>query len=225
VSSESSTTPVLRHAETLWTFLTAGARHQPSELLVVCGSYDLRVCDHACDLVKRGVAPRMLITGGSGNWTRHLWGCPESTVFAERARSHGLIDDQILLESRASNFAENIALSRAMCPAMTRITFVTKPNSIRRVYQTLPVQWPDIEPFVDAPSFEFPWGVSNCIGVFGLIEEMVGDVHRILVYPELGFQAPLTVPALVIAAWDALISQGFDRHLVPGRHPSPVFTR
>jgi len=185
----------------------------------VCGSYDLRVCDHACELVNRGVAPRMLITGGSGNWTRHLWGDPEATVFAERARSHGLVDDQILLERRARNFAENIALSRAMFPAMTRVTFVTKPNSIRRVYQTLPVQWPDIEPCVDAPSFEFPWGVSNVVGVFGLIDEMVGDLHRILVYPALGFQAPLTVPAGVLTAWDALIGEGFDRHLVPGHHP------
>jgi uncharacterized SAM-binding protein YcdF (DUF218 family) len=206
-------TAVLRHAGTLWDFLIEVRCHQPSDLIVACGSYDLRVCDYACDLVKGGVAPRLLVTGGSGNWTRHLWTRTEAAIFAERARSQGLTDEQLVLEERASNFAENIAFARALCPWAQRVTFVTKPNAIRRVYQTVPVQWPGIAAWVDAPLFRFPDEVSNLIGVFGLIEEMVGDVHRHQIYPGLGFQVPLAIPENVLASWRFLIEAGFDRHL------------
>ena len=78
------------------------------------------------------------------------------------------------------------------------------------------MQWPEVEGAVDAPAFAFPWDVSNLIGVLGLIDEMVGDLHRILRYPELGYQVPLAMPDDVLTAWRALIAFGFDRHLLPG---------
>jgi uncharacterized SAM-binding protein YcdF (DUF218 family) len=209
-------TPTLMQAITLWNFLTSGRSHRPCELIVVCGSYDLRVCDYACHLLRQKLAPRMLITGRTGNWTRHLWQETEAEVFAERARALGVTDAQLIIEARAENFADNIAFARALCPGVQRATFVTKPNSIRRVQLTLPIQWPELVADVDAPALRFPEDVSNLIGVLGLIDEMVGDLHRILVYPERGFQLPLAIPTEVLKAWHGLIEQGFTRHLVPG---------
>ena len=207
-------TPTLTHARKLWDFLVEGRRHQPSELLIVCCSYDLRVCDYACDLARKGVAPRVVITGGSSAWTRHLWTRSEASVFAERARTNGMAEHQILLEEKASNFAENISFARALCPQAQRVTFLTKPNSIRRVYQTLPLRWPGLTAHVDAPLFQFPSEVSNVVGLFGLIDEMVGDVDRLQVYPELGYQVPIGLPEGLLASWRFLIEAGFDRHLV-----------
>ncbi|WP_426202691.1 YdcF family protein [Pseudomonas sp. TWP3-1] len=209
-------TLTLRHAGVLWEYLTQGRAHSACELIVVCGSYDLRVCDYACQLLKEGVAPHLLFTGNTGNWTRHLWAQTEADVFAQRAVTLGVSVDQFTLESRATNFAENIAFARALFPDVRRATFLTKPNSIRRVALTVPVQWPGLEASVDAPSYSFPGEVSNLIGVLGLIDEMVGDVHRIMVYPSLGFQVEQAVPEEVQVAWRYLIEQGFDHHLIKG---------
>lgn len=208
-------TATMRDAARLWQFL-CGERHAlaGSQLIIVCGSYDLRVCDHACGLLQRGIAPRLLITGGHGNWTRHLWAQSEASVFADRARQHGVSDAQLLLEPHAGNFAENIAFARQLCPDVRRATFVTKPNSVRRVQQTLPIQWAGLEAAVDAPVLAFPQDISQLIGVLGLIDEMVGDLQRLLVYPQWGFQLPLPVPADIVEAWQALIAAGFDRHLL-----------
>jgi uncharacterized SAM-binding protein YcdF (DUF218 family) len=210
-------TLTLQHASVLWKFLGAGRQHSACELIVVCGSYDLRVCDYACQLLKDGVAPHLLFTGNTGNWTRHLWERTEADIFAQRALAQGVTAQQFTLETRATNFAENIAFARAMFPDVRRATFLTKPNSIRRVALTLPVQWPGLEAFVDAPSFDFPDEVSNLIGVLGLIDEMVGDVHRIMVYPALGFQVEQAIPEEVQVAWRYLVEQGFDHHLIKGR--------
>src|SRR5690606_15042525 len=209
--------PIMRSAQVLWDFLSEGhAILADSDIVVVCGSYDLRVCDHACELMKQGIAPHLLITGNTGNWTRYLWSQPEAEIFAHRAQQNGLAEEQIILEPKATNFAENIAFARQLMPEARRVTFVTKPYSIRRIQQTLPLQWPGTEAAVSAPKIAFPDDVSNIIGVFGLIEEMVGDLHRMQVYPELGFQAPIEIPEPVISAWQRLIDAGFDRHLVAG---------
>ncbi|MEB0044139.1 MULTISPECIES: YdcF family protein [unclassified Pseudomonas] len=210
-------TPTLQHATVLWEFLGSGRMHRSCELIVVCGSYDLRVCDYACELLKQGVAPHLLFTGNTGNWTRHLWQRTEADVFAQRALALGVSADQFTLESRATNFAENIAYARTLFPDVQRATFLTKPNAIRRVALTLPIQWPGLDACVDSPSFEFPGQVSNLIGVLGLIDEMVGDVHRIMVYPSLGFQVEQAIPDEVLGAWRYLIEQGFDHHLIKGK--------
>ncbi len=183
----------------------------------------MRVCDHACDLLARGVAPRLLLSGNTGNWTRHLWDLPEARIFGGRAHANGVDSATITIEDRATNFGENISFTRALLPAAKRVTFVTKPNSVLRVRLTVPVQWPAIQFYVDAPSISFPDEISNIIGVLGVIDEMVGDIHRIIEYPQKGFQVPHPLPADVLESWRFLVSQGFDRHLLG--HATPVLAR
>lgn len=47
-----------------------------------------------------------------------------------------------------------------------------------------------------------------------MIDEMVGDLDRIMRYPALGFQVACPIPAQVMDAWERLVARGFDRHLV-----------
>jgi uncharacterized SAM-binding protein YcdF (DUF218 family) len=202
-------------AQQLWNYLSAGRGHAISDAVVVCCSYDLRVCDHACNLIRHGVAPLLIFSGNTGNWTRHLWASPEAHVFRERALRNGVAEDAILVEERSTNFGENIAFVRRLEPQLRRVTFVTKPNSVLRVRLTVPVQWPDVTAFVDAPPLRFPEDVSNVVGVLGVIDEMVGDVDRILKYPALGYQAPHELPAEILEAWRSLVRLGFQNHLLP----------
>lgn len=182
--------------------------------MVVCCSYDLRVCDYACELIHQGLAPRLVLTGGLGRWTRHLWSVPEARVFAERALAKGIDPSQIELEEHATSFGENIARVREAFPELRRVTFVTKPNSVLRVVLTAPVQWPQAHAWIDAPPLVFPQDVSHIIGVLGVIHEMVGDVHRLMRYPALGFQKPIPLPKPVVDSWQHLIAAGFDAHLL-----------
>src|SRR5215469_15872056 len=214
----------LDHAQRLWTYLASFRSRGPCDAIVVCCSYDLRVCDYACDLLKRGLAPRLVLSGKHGAWTRLLWNEPEAHVFRDRALLRGIDPSMICTEDQSTNFGENIAFVRRMLPAVRTATFVTKPNSILRVALTVPVQWPDITAFVDAPELSFPQEVSNVIGVFGLINEMVGDVDRIVQYPGRGFQVGHDLPEPVLESWKALISAGFTYHLL-GSKDAAVGTR
>lgn len=175
----------IANAERLWNYMSSMRDRGPCDAIVVCCSYDLRVCDYACGLVEQGIASRLVLTGKVGNWTRHLWSAPEAHIFRDRALANGIAPENIYLEEKATNFGENIAFVRKMMPQLERVTFVTKPNSVLRVTLTAPIQWPEVSAFVDSPPVAFPQEVSNVIGVFGVINEMVGDIDRVIKYPAL----------------------------------------
>jgi hypothetical protein len=42
---------------------------------------------------------------------------------------------------------------------------------------------------------------------------MVGDLQRIKIYPEKGFQIPQEIPSDVWDAFEQLVELGFDKHL------------
>jgi hypothetical protein len=46
-----------------------------------------------------------------------------------------------------------------------------------------------------------------------IIHIMVGDLHRIMTYPSKGFQILQEIPEGVEAAYQYLLSEGFDSHL------------
>jgi uncharacterized SAM-binding protein YcdF (DUF218 family) len=183
--------------------------------VVVCCSYDLRVCDFACDLINSGLSRRLVLSGKTGNWTRHLWKGSEAEVFKERALQNGVAESAILLEVRSTNFGENITFTKALLPGAKAITFVTKPASVLRLKLTADMKWLNITRFVTCPDLQFPRDVSPAIGLFGIISEMVGDIERIQRYPTLGYQVPHELPRDVLDAWRYLIQQGFTHHLMP----------
>lgn len=47
---------------------------------------------------------------------------------------------------------------------------------------------------------------------------MAGRLHRIVVYPRLGFHVPQEVPEDALDALGIMVAAGYDRHLVAG-HP------
>lgn len=210
-------TLTLKKAGEIWDYMSAIRFQSKSDAIVICCSYDLRVCDHACELIKSGYSEKLVISGKSGNWTRHIWSEPEALVFYERAISNGINKAQIFVEPEATNFGENVTFAKALLPQAKTVMFVSKPNSLLRVKLTVEAQWPEVNAFVSCPEIEFPADVSNIIGVWGVINEMVGDIERLQKYPDLGFQAQHSIPDNILQDWHYLIEQGFTYHLMPNR--------
>lgn len=200
------------HAERLWRYLASFECKGRCDAVVVCCSYDLRVCDYACELIENGISDRLVLSGKTGHWTGMLWDVPEASVFWERAKSRGIDEGAVVLEESATNIGENIAKSKALIPDAKTVTFVTKPNTLLRVKLTVPVQWPGIRAYTSCPGIRFPEDVSNVVGLFGLINEMVGDIERIMEYPRLGYQVEHEFPSEILESWEYLKRKGFIQH-------------
>ena len=211
-------TEILDHARKLWNYHHVNHTIIPSDCIMVLGSHDLRVADTAVGLWHKGMAPLIVFSGHLGNFTLGVWERSEAEMLAERALSLGVPDKSILIENKAVNTGENVIFSKKLLEGSgifpKRIIAVQKPFMERRVFATFLKFWPEIEIIVTSGDFkleEYPYGEMTLERV---IEIMVGDLQRILIYPGKGFQVYQHVPDDVMHSYNELIKAGYVGHMI-----------
>ncbi len=206
---------ILSAAKMLWDYHCIYDPVPVCDVIVGLGSYDLRVAQRAADLYLEGLAPWLIFSGKSGNFTQNLFPASEAEAFAEVAIARGVPEKAIVLEKEATNIGENIRFSLGkMVPGVVSPIFVTKPQTQRRVQATVPKQWPQAKARVTAPLTSFEDQPTAEFPLDRLIHEMTGDLTRILDYPAKGYQIAQAVPLDVMEAYDYLIAQGFTGHAI-----------
>jgi uncharacterized SAM-binding protein YcdF (DUF218 family) len=205
-------------ARLLWDYMLMGHEMEPSDLILVLGSNDTRVAEHAAGLYLRGLAPRILFSGNVGVLTRHLFDRPEAEVFAEVARGMGVPEEAMLLESRSTNTGENIRFSREVLAGLglepERFIVVQKPYMERRAYATFMKQWPGKAIRMASPRLGWDEYPNEMLPKEVILPLMVGDLQRIRVYPERGYQIPQEIPEAVWTAYEELVARGYTGHLI-----------
>ncbi len=189
-----------------------------ADIVMVLGSHDTRVAERGAELFLEGWAPRLVFSGDRGTLTEGLWDEAEAEKFAGIAREMGVPRDRILIENRSTNTGENIIFTRALLSARKidprRIIVVQKPYMERRAYATVKKNWPEVDCIVTSPQIEFRDDPTETITKEEVIDIMVGDLQRIKVYPDRGFQIHQVIPEAVWAAYEGLVAMGYAGHLV-----------
>jgi uncharacterized SAM-binding protein YcdF (DUF218 family) len=212
-------------ANRIWDYHRLNHRLSFSDAILVLCSYDKAVAEHAAQLFLEGWAPLLIFSGGLGTITGRLWREPEADQFAKVAVAKGVPRDRILIENRSTNTGENVLFTKRLLAErqIDPATFIVvqKPYMERRSYATFKKVWPEKELVVTSPrgSFdEYLARLSNKdLSTDDVISIMVGDLQRIRVYPDKGFQIPQDIPVDVWDAFEALVKAGYDKHLVtPG---------
>ena len=209
---------ILEKAQLLWDYHHMNHEPRPCDCILVLGSHDLRVAERGAELFLNGYAPLLVFSGGLGNFTKETWTSSEADLFAERAIEMGVPDHAILTENKSSNTAENIQFTQKLLQkhGLNPGTFllVQKPYMERRSFATFKKNWPGKELIVTSPQISFEDYPNSEIPLEKVINIMVGDLQRIKLYPDRGFQIYQEIPDEVWAACESLISQGFNKHLM-----------
>lgn len=207
-----------RLARIVWDYHHMHHGLAPSDVILVQGSHDLRVAERGAELYLEGFAPRVVMSGGLGNLTQGMWDEPEAVKFARVARERGVPEEAILLESRSTNTGENVRFTRELLEGLglqpRSFILVQKPYMERRTYATFKQNWPDVDAVVTSPQIRFEDYANDEIPMERVIHIMVGDLQRIRIYPERGFQIPQPIPDEVWAAYERLVARGFTDNLV-----------
>jgi uncharacterized SAM-binding protein YcdF (DUF218 family) len=206
-------------AKIIWNYHHMHHTLEKADGILVLGSNDVRVAEYAAQLLLTGWAPLLIFSGGLGNFTQGVWDEPEAVKFANIALSMGVPEDKILTESTSSNTGENIRFSKKRLEERgwvpQQLILVQKPFMERRTYATVKVEWPELPVKVTSPPIPYEAYSNAIITAEGLIHAMIGDLQRIIRYPEKGFQIPQPVPEEVMKAYEYLIAKGFTQHLMP----------
>lgn len=191
---------------------------QKSDCILVLGSNDPRVAKRGAELYLEGWAPLMIFSGNVGALTEGLYNRPEAEHFAEIAINMGVPEECILVENRSTNTGENIRFTRELLQQMrfnpASIILVQKPYMERRAYATFKQIWPEKPVIVTSPQIPYEEYPLPHMPKKQLIDIIVGDLQRIKLYPEKGFQIPQEIPGDVWDAYEKLVELGFTGHLV-----------
>lgn len=202
-------------AKKIWDYCLMHQKLKKAEAIVVFGSYNPIVAVRAAELLKQGYASLAVFSGGRSDSTEG-WEKTEAETLAEAAISAGAPPEKIILEKEARNSGENILFTKHLLDnrglKVRRIITVQKPYSERRLYAALRRQWPEAETIVTSPKVSYEaYMASSPIGKARSIGVMVGDLQRLKLYAERGFQIPQEIPDDVWQAYEKLVALGFTK--------------
>jgi uncharacterized SAM-binding protein YcdF (DUF218 family) len=212
------TSEVLELATILWEYHHMKHLLKKCDCILVLGSHDLRVAEGGAELYLQGYAPIIIFSGGLGRLTQHMWRETEAEQFARIAIEKGVPEKAILIEDKSTNTGENILFTQQLLKEHNlhpqSFIVVQKPYMERRSYATFKKHWPDKDVIVTSPQISFANYPTEEIPLEKVINIMVGDLQRIKVYAEKGFQVYQEIPDYVWRAYEQLVSLGFDKQLI-----------
>ena len=210
---------VLGWARRLWDYHHVGHALCKADCIIALGSHDTRVAERAAEVALAGWAPLLVCSGHLGSLTSGIWTRSEADVFADVAAGLGVPRERILTESRSTNTGENVDFTRRLLAERGLVPQVAiavqKPYMERRTLATFRARWPELEVRVTSPQLDFDAYTASGISRDDVVQIMVGDLQRLIVYGRKGWSAPQQIPAEVMAAYEGLVAAGYTKRLVP----------
>ncbi len=210
-------------AEIIWNYMQLDQELRHCDAIFVLGSIDERVPEYAAELFLKGYADWLIISGGVAHSDDMLatgWNETEAEHFSSIVQKIGVPLDKIIIENKATNTGENITFTYELLKQkglkLNSILLVQKPYMERRAYATFEKQWPDSETklYVTSPPISYQNYFNKLQPKEKIVNIMVGDLQRIKEYPALGFQTKQPIPTKVWNAYESLVSQGYNKHLM-----------
>jgi uncharacterized SAM-binding protein YcdF (DUF218 family) len=207
----------------VWDYMRLVHQPAPADAILTLGSFDVQAAVHAATLWKAGLAPVVIMSGGiahRGDVLDTGWDRPEARVFADAARREGVPAEALLLEERAQNTGDNFVFGRAVAEAaglrVGKLLVVAKPYMTRRGFATGRKLWPEVELVMQCEDIDAARYFAREADPERALLALIGDLHRIAVYPALGFQIEQIMPASVIEAMHRLVEGGYGARLLSG---------
>lgn len=205
-------------ARKIWNYHLLHHQLEKADCILVLGSRDTRVAERGAELYLEGWAPIILFSGGLGRLTKEIWNQTEAEKFAEVAKKLGVPEKAILTENKSTNSGENIEFSRQLLAEKginpEKIIVVQKPYMERRTFATIKKVWPETEAIVTSPQLSFEEYLTEEFTKDYVINIMVGELQRIKVYPNKGFQIYQEIPDEVWDAYEQFVKLGYTKQLL-----------
>jgi len=212
------TEETLALAKKLWNYHHVNNSIEKADCILVLGSHDTRVAERAAELYLAGWAPVVIFSGGLGRLTEGVWTETEADLFSKIAIEKGVPKEAILTENKSTNTGENILFTQQLLAEKNlypgSFIVVQKPYMERRSFATFKKHWPEKKLIVTSPQISFEDYATDEIPAEQVINIMAGDLQRIKLYAEKGFQVYQEIPADVWQAYEQLVKAGFDKHLI-----------
>ncbi|MCW2916221.1 MAG: hypothetical protein JWN52_4289 [Actinomycetia bacterium] len=204
--------------EILWDYHDMHHEIRPTDVGIGLGSHDLGVATYTAELYHQGMFPRIVFTGANAPTTIERFPRGEAVHYAEHATELGVPADAILIEPKATNTGQNIEFTRKLLADhgidISSAVLISRPYQQRRAYATGKKLWPEIEVICASRPLPLDEYVADIGDADRVINMLVGDTQRIMIYPDQGYAIPQEMPAHVQAAYKRLTQAGYTTRLI-----------
>ena len=212
---------VYEYTKVLWDYMHMNQLPGKADCIVGFGCYDEDIPRRCAQLYHAGFAPYVAFSGGLGRNTSGLFTQSEAERFAAIAVAEGVPEERIILENKSTNSAENLLFTPKVLAdhgiEAKKIIAVHKPYMERRLWAAMQVYWPQVQAVYTSPQVTLEEHIAHAQAVGmtekGVIETIVGDIQRMELYAEKGYQAPVEIPPEVREAYQKLADLGYTGQL------------
>lgn len=210
--------------KTLWDYMVLNMPIEKCDLIIGCGCDNLDVPIRCSELLKEGYANKILFTGGLGKITSNNkeFETSEAEVYKKIAIENGIQEKDIIIETESQNTGDNFRNSIEIINKLNikadKILIVHNNLSERRTLNTAKKVLPTKRLIITSISKTFDEFIEDLNSydiekVNNIISVVVGDIQRIIIYPQFGWHVKDIVPKKVISAYKELKKLGYDKFI------------
>ena len=203
----------------LWKYMRLNHNIEKADAILVLGCSDLSVVDVGVELFQKGYADKIIFSGGLGKDTSKMWDEPEANKFAKIAIQKGVPEEKILIENQSTNTGENFRFTKKLIEEkkleINKLIIVHKPYNERRSYATFEKWMPEYKAIITSKNISCEEYDKIAIekNLPNWKELLVGDVQRMKVFAQKGWQVEVDVPDEIWEAYSELVDRGYDKYV------------
>ncbi len=200
----------------LWDYMKMNHELKQSDCIIGLGSIDINVANIASELYLKGYANKIIFSGGLGKITYKIWNETEAEKLAKIAIKKGVPKEKIYLEKESTNTGDNFRFSKRLIENenlnIKSCIVVCKPYNEKRTYSAFKKIMPEYNVIIHSESISceeyYKRNGSEWINV------LVGDVQRMKLFYEKGWQIKMDIPPEVWEAYETLVKRGYDKFVM-----------
>lgn len=209
----------IKEIQILWDYMKMNHRIKHSDCVIGLGTMDTNVANIASELYLNGYANKIIFSGGLGKITYKLWNETEAEKFTKIAVSKGVSREDIYLEKESTNTGDNFRFSKRLIEKeklnIKSCIVVCKPYDEKRAYVAFKKIMPEYEVIICSENISceeyYKRNGNEWISV------LVGDIQRMRLFYEKGWQIKMEIPQKVWDAYEILVKKGYDKFVLKDR--------
>ncbi len=209
--------------KTIFSYMSLNQEIKKCDVIIGCGCSNLDIPIVCSELYKKGFSNKIIFAGGYGKITKDKFQKQEAVIYKEIAIKEGVKEADIYLEKESSNTTENFLFSKKVMENnhwnVQSILVVHNKAYERRILNTAKKVFPEKEIIITSKNLSFDEFFKNLQGKNPterkiLVSVLVGNIQRMVLYPQFGIQVEEKVPKEVIESYQKLKKIGYDMDIL-----------
>lgn len=214
---------IINNLEVIWNYMKLNQKLEKCDLIIGCGCANLEIPIKCANLLKEGYASKILFAGGLGKITKNNFNKSEAEIYREIAIKNGVNEQDIIIEMQSTNTGDNFRFGLKILNdnniKCDKILIVHKPLNERRTLSSAKAILKGKKILITSPDSTFDEYINYLDNqtyekIYNEISVIVGDIQRLIIYPQFGWQIKNDVPESVLKSYYYLKNIGFSKYIL-----------